>query len=203
MGTLFVISAPSGAGKTSLVSRRAQTNTERQVSISHTTRAKRPQEVEGINYHFIDRPSFEQMVRAGQFLESAEVFGNLYGTSQVWVEEQLKAGTNVILEIDWQGAAQIAKLMPCVRIFILPPSKQILEQRLRQRAQDSLESIQRRLSGLREEISHYGEYDYLVVNDDFEKAILELQAIVISQRVATSYQVSRLQPLLGSLLALD
>ena len=201
MGTLFVISAPSGAGKTSLVSELSKLEPSLQVSVSHTTRLKRPEEKEGLNYHFVRRSQFEGMVGAGDFLEFAEVFGHLYGTSQSWVRQELKRGKDVLLEIDWQGAAQVAKLIPCVRIFILPPSKSVLEQRLSQRAQDPPAVIQQRLAAASKELSHYGEYDYLVVNDVFEQAVFELRSIVWSQRLLTSKQVVSLAPMLKDLLA--
>src|SRR5690606_37233238 len=165
-GTLFTISAPSGAGKTSLVKALLdQGDGQLCVSVSHTTRGKRPGEIDGVNYHFVDRDTFLQMREAGTFLESAEVFGNLYGTSSVWVQEQLDKGMDVILEIDWQGAAQVRRLIPTKSIFILPPSLETLEQRLTGRGQDDAETIAKRMQQARNEISHYGDADYLVIND--------------------------------------
>src|SRR5688572_30783571 len=172
-GLLYTVSAPSGAGKTSLLKALVERNPSVRISISHTTRAKRPGEVDGRDYYFVTPDEFIKRVNAGGFLEHAEVFGNYYGTSQQAVDELLKQGHDVILEIDWQGAAQIRRLKPeVVSIFILPPSRAVLEQRLRGRGQDTEAVITRRLAAAREEISHYGESDYLIVNEDFQKALL-------------------------------
>lgn len=200
-GTLFTISAPSGAGKTSLVNALLGQGDERLcVSVSHTTRSKRPGEVDGVNYHFVDRETFVRMRDAGTFLESAEVFGNLYGTSAVWVQQQLDLGKDVILEIDWQGAAQVRQLIPTQHIFILPPSLETLEQRLTGRGQDDAETIARRMQQARNEISHYGEADYLVINDDFNSALDDLRAIVRASRLERHYQQGNRGELLQKLL---
>lgn len=185
-GTLYTISAPSGAGKTSLVDALIAHTDNLVVSVSHTTRPIRPGEEDGVNYHFVSIETFEEMLASGAFLEHARVFDNYYGTSQRWVEEQLAGQRDVILEIDWQGARQVRKLMPeCCAIFILPPSRHELERRLRSRAQDDSGVIARRLAEAREEMSHYSESDYLVVNDVFESALAELKAIIVSQRLKT------------------
>lgn len=202
IATLFIVSAPSGGGKTSLVKALLGSLTHLRVSVSHTTRPMRPGERDGVNYHFITVPEFERMIAAGEFLEHAQVFGNYYGTSRVWVEQQLAAGTDVILEIDWQGAQQIRRLFPgCVGIFIVPPSREILEQRLRGRGSDGDEVIRRRLAEAVTEISHYDEYDYLVVNDDFAAALTDLQSIVRAQRHRLAVQRQRHAELLRRLLA--
>ncbi|MDP3516198.1 MAG: guanylate kinase [Pseudohongiella sp.] len=200
-GTLYTISAPSGAGKTSLVNALlAQGDPHLCVSISHTTRAKRPGETNGVNYHFVDREQFLAMRAEGTFLESAEVFGNLYGTSAVWVQAQLNSGMDVILEIDWQGAAQVSQLIDTKSIFILPPSLETLQQRLNSRGQDDEETINRRMQQARDEISHYGAADYLVINDNFASALEDLRAIVRAARLERSHQLDNRGELLASLL---
>lgn len=200
-GTLFIVSAPSGAGKTSLVAALLQRQPWLNISVSHTTRPQRPGEVDGVNYHFIDRASFQQMVDAGRFLEHAQVFGNYYGTSCDWVEAQLAEGRDVVLEIDWQGAAQVRRLLPqAVAIFILPPSLEALADRLTGRGSDQSDVIQQRLAGAHAEISHYVEFDYLVVNDVFDEALDELASITLAQRLKASSQQQRLAPLLERLL---
>lgn len=201
-GTLFTVSAPSGAGKTSLLAELVNRLPDIRVSISHTTRAMRPGERNGIDYHFVTEPEFIAMLERAEFLEHARVFGNLYGTSQHWVEEQLNSGTDVVLEIDWQGAIQVRRLLPdCVRVFILPPSIDTLMTRLTSRRQDQPEVIQQRLAQAREEISHYVEADYLIVNDQFDTALDELLAVVKSQRLTLAAQERRFQALLRSLLS--
>jgi len=200
-GTLFTVSAPSGAGKTSLVSALAESCDALKVSVSHTTRPQRPGETDGANYHFVSEAGFLEMLERAEFLEHARVFGNLYGTSQVWVEQQLATGTDVILEIDWQGAQQIKHLLPASRsIFILPPSRETLEQRLTNRGQDEAEIINRRMSEAIQEMSHYAESDYLVVNDIFEQAHHDLQTIIANQRLRTDKQVEAQADLLQALL---
>ena len=200
-GTLFTVSAPSGAGKTSLVNALLDRCQGLQVSVSHTTRPMRPGENEGVNYHFVAEEVFLAMLEKAEFLEHANVFGNLYGTSQVWVEKQLDQGIDVILEIDWQGAQQVKRLMPdSESIFILPPSRATLEQRLTSRGQDDPGIIQRRMSEAVEEMSHYVESDYLLVNNDFDLALAEMHAIVISRRLRTRHQVPALAQLLEDLL---
>ena len=200
-GTLYTVSAPSGAGKTSLVAALVDQNPSLTVSVSHTTRAMRPGEQDGVNYHFVERASFLAMLERTEFLEHAEVFGNLYGTSQLWVEEQLAAGTDVILEIDWQGARQVKRLMPATRaIFILPPSRDTLRERLTSRGQDDDTVIQRRMAQAEQEMSHYIESDFLVLNLEFDKALAELQAIVDCHRLRTPVQAERLSATLQDLL---
>lgn len=200
-GTLFTVSAPSGAGKTSLVNALIKGTEGLRVSVSHTTRPKRPGEQDGVNYHFVDAAAFHAMLERAEFLEHAQVFGNLYGTSQTWVEQQLEAGTDVILEIDWQGVQQVKRLMPQTQsIFILPPSRATLKQRLTARGQDDSTIIAARMAEATEEMSHYVEGDYLVVNQDFDKALAELQAIINCQRLRTSRQQERLGQLLQDLL---
>lgn len=200
-GTLFTVSAPSGAGKTSLVQALVEAEPSLQVSVSHTTRPRRPGEVDGINYHFCDRPAFEAMLERDEFLEHAEVFGNLYGTSQGFVEETLAADSDLILEIDWQGAAQVKRLLPeTCAIFVLPPSRDALRERLRGRGQDDETTIARRLDAAVSEMSHYVEADYLVVNDDFGTALEELRSIVRAQRLRTARQARRLEERLRELL---
>lgn len=178
-GKLFVIAAPSGAGKTSLVHALMKRMPSLRFSISYTTRAKRENERDGQDYFFVDKPHFERMIAEGEFLEYANVYGNFYGTSRRQVEQMLAAGENVLLEIDWQGAQQIARAMPELRsIFVLPPSRDALESRLRGRKTDSDEVIERRLRASIEDLSHWREFDYVVINDDFERATADLEAIV-------------------------
>ena len=199
-GTLYVISAPSGAGKTSLVAAMLEQDSRLGVSVSHTTRPMREGEQDGVNYHFVSRENFEAMIARGDFLEHADVFGNYYGTSQVWVRDTLAKGEDVILEIDWQGAAQVRRLMPeCVSIFIVPPSPEVLRERLTGRGTDEPEVVERRLKEAREECSHAGEFDYLVVNDDFAEALADLLAIVRSERLRYSAQNRRYGSLLSRL----
>ncbi|GAB5453091.1 MAG: guanylate kinase [Halioglobus sp.] len=201
-GTLYTVSAPSGAGKTSLVSALAERCDQVLVSVSHTTRAMRPGEVDGVNYHFVDEAQFASMMERGDFLEHARVFGNFYGTSQVWVQQQLDEGMDVILEIDWQGAQQVKRLIPAtIGVFIAPPSRATLEQRLTGRGQDDAATIANRMSQAIEEISHYIENDFLVVNDVFDQALDELQAIVSAQRLRMARQQQVHASLLGELLA--
>jgi guanylate kinase len=201
-GTLFTVSAPSGAGKTSLVTALAQERHTLRVSVSHTTRPQRPGEIDGTNYHFISEAAFLEMLDRTEFLEHARVFDNLYGTSQAWVEQQLAAGVDVVLEIDWQGAQQIKHLMPASKsIFIVPPSRAALLERLTSRGQDDTTVIQRRMSEATQEMSHYGESDYLIINDVFETALCDLQTIITSQQLLTEKQIVSQQSLLSSLLS--
>lgn len=201
-GTLYIISAPSGGGKTSLVNALLQSTPNLEVSISHTTRPKRPGETDNVDYNFIDKTDFEKLIAQHAFLEHAQVFGNYYGTSKHWVETKLTAGVDVILEIDWQGAQQIRKLMPdSIGIFVLPPSWQVLEARLRERAQDTESVIAQRMAQARSEMSHYHEYDYLVVNDNFSKALADLNAILHVGRLRLEVQKIAQTALLTSLLA--
>jgi guanylate kinase len=201
-GNLFVVSAPSGAGKTSLVKRLRAEMSGLAVSVSHTTRAQRPGEVDGQDYFFVAREVFEEMIGQAAFLEHARVFDNYYGTAQSSVETALARGEDVILEIDWQGARQVRRLFPeCSSIFILPPSRPALEERLRSRGQDSDAVIARRMSDAIDEMSHYAEYDYLLVNDVFEDALVELKSLVIAQRLCQIRQAEVLAALLQGLLA--
>lgn len=200
-GTLFIFSAPSGAGKTSLVKSLLKTTRHIGVSVSHTTRAPREGEVDGVDYHFIDQSEFETLVGQAAFLEHARVFDYYYGTSQAWVESQLKEGKDVILEIDWQGAEQVRRLMPdAVSVFIAPPSIEELEKRLQGRGQDSAAVIERRMRDARNEMSHYGAYDYLIINDDFQNTCEELRAIVIARRHRLAAQQVRHKDTLARLL---
>ncbi|MGZ8135839.1 MAG: guanylate kinase [Methylococcaceae bacterium] len=201
IGKLYIISAPSGAGKTSLVKRLIAELANLTVSISHTTRQIRPGERHGEDYFFASVPDFQAMLEKDAFLEYAQVFDNYYGTAQKTVEENLGKGLDVILEIDWQGAQQIRKCLPdSLSIFILPPSTAVLQQRLRNRAQDDEQTIERRMRDAVTEISHYHEFDYLVVNDIFEQALAELKSIIIANRLTQTRQNSALQNLLDSLL---
>jgi len=201
-GTLYVVSAPSGAGKTSLVKALLERDDRVLVSVSHTTRDMRPGEADGKDYNFVDMDQFNQMIEAGAFLEHAEVFTNKYGTSQVWVEEQLAQGMDVILEIDWQGAQQVRRLMPeCLSVFILPPSQEELQRRLSGRGTDSQDVIDHRMSQAVGEMSHYPEYDYLIINDDFDTALNELAAVFLSRRLGQTRQAAKHTQLLGDLLS--
>ena len=201
-GTLFIISAPSGAGKTSLVKALLDTTSDIAVSVSYTTRPIRAGEQDGVHYHFVDQPSFLERLAQNDFLEHAEVFGNHYGTSQAWVEQQLASGQDIILEIDWQGAAQVRKLIPTsCGIFILPPSREVLQQRLENRGQDDDSVIADRMNEAVSEMSHYAEFDYLIVNDDFDQALAELKAVVTAERVKSPRQQQNLSTLLTNLLA--
>ena len=201
-GTLYIVSAPSGAGKTSLVKALLDAQQQVRVSVSHTTRPMRPGEVDGINYHFVSREEFLKRLEHGEFLEHAEVFGNLYGTSQRWLEQTLDEGFDLILEIDWQGAQQVRRLMPQAKsIFILPPTQEALRQRLTNRGQDSDEVIEKRMREAVSEMTHYIEYDYLVINDDFTHALTDLQAIFRANQLRQDAQQQRFAALLGQLLA--
>jgi guanylate kinase len=201
LGTLFIISAPSGAGKTSLVKALLERLSDVVVSVSHTTRDPRPGEQDGVDYHFVTKPEFETMVTAGEFVEHARVFDNFYGTSRVAVAEQLEAGRDVILEIDWQGARQVRHSLPhAVSVFILPPTRQTLRERLTARDQDSEQVIERRMGDAISEMSHYGEYHFLIFNDDFEQAVAELQALFVAQRLRREVQEQRHAASLRALL---
>lgn len=181
-GTLFIISAPSGAGKTSLVAEILKRVANIKASVSHTTRACRPGEQDGVNYFFVSKNQFQEMIKNADFLEYAEVFGNYYGTSQRWVRDSLADGTDVILEIDWQGAEQTRQQFPSSKsIFILPPSIQALEVRLNNRGQDDSIVINQRVAAAKDEMSHYAEADYVMVNDDFKLAIDHLEKIILGQ----------------------
>lgn len=200
-GNLFVIAAPSGAGKTSLVKALWESTPKLQISVSHTTRPMRPGEINGQDYFFVDTTTFHYMIENDAFLEYANVFDNHYGTSREWVYEQLSQGIDVILEIDWQGARQIQRLFSqAVLIFILPPSMSALKLRLEGRRQDDAATIARRMQAAQDEISHCGEFDYLVVNDHFDTALLDLRHIVLSARLKMSVQRVKQSALLENLL---
>lgn len=199
-GTLFIVTAPSGAGKTSLVKALVESDQRLRVSVSHTTRTARPGEVDGVNYHFVNEDKFMEMLRGGEFFESAEVYGNHYGTSQPWVNQQLSDGIDVILEIDWQGASQIRNLdSAACSIFILPPSLETLTTRLQGRAQDDAETIENRMAQAVDEISHVGEADYVVVNDDFNTALDDFRAIIRAHRLTVNMPLFSQSALLNSL----
>ena len=199
-GNLFVISAPSGAGKTSLVHALLGINPHIDLSVSYTTRDPRPGEQDGKDYHFVSRETFLEMAKRGEFLESAEVYGNLYGTSQSWIEGELASGRDILLEIDWQGAAQVRKLMPhAISIFILPPSLTALETRLKGRGQDSTEVIARRLHAAQEDISHVAEFDYVIINDKLDEALRQLESVVVAAGLHRDSQLSRHATLINQL----
>ena len=201
-GTLIIVSAPSGAGKTSLVEALLKADPRLSVSVSHTTRDIRPGETDGRNYHFVDHAQFVAMREAGEFLESADVFDNLYGTSRTAVREQLDDGWDVILEIDWQGARQVRAIFDSVvSIFVIPPSRATLRSRLQARGRDNAKVISDRMRQAINEMSHYRDYDYLVVNDDFDAAVGEMQAILTAERLRRVRQQHRLSSLLDDLLS--
>ncbi len=191
-GNLFIVSAPSGAGKTSLVAEMLKTDQGIKLSVSYTTRKPRPGEVDGRDYHFVSGPDFDAMVNAGAFLESACVHGNNYGTSHQWIRDQRAAGADILLEIDWQGASQVRQLIPdAIGIFIMPPSFESLLARLNTRAQDPPDVIARRLAAARAEISHVSEYKYVIINDKFDEAVRDLGSIVRARRLLASSQLLR------------
>ena len=197
-GNLFVVVAPSGAGKTSLVAKLLEGDANVRLSVSFTTRAPRAGESHGREYHFVARGEFERMVAAADFLEHAEVYGNYYGTSRRWIENELAGGHDVLLEIDWQGATQVRAIFPhMVGIFILPPSLAELRRRLTERGKDSPEAIARRMASAREEISHVLEFEYIIVNEHFETASADLQAVVRGARLFRPHQEKRLASLLN------
>ncbi len=201
LGHFFVVAAPSGTGKTSLVRALVSNVNDLQISISFTTRPPRPGDVQGKDYNFVTRPEFEQMVENKEFLEFATIYTHLYGTSRESVMRKLAAGIDVLLEIDWQGAQQIRRLFPsAILIFILPPSLDTLRQRLQNRRQDQDNVIEERMASARLEISHYCEFDYLVINDQFEQALANLQHIVLAERLRCREQVKRHTELLDKLL---
>lgn len=208
LGNLFILAAPSGAGKSSLIKALLEKhqhtnlhNTEMQVSVSHTTRAPRPGEVDGVHYHFVSVEEFKALIAQDAFFEWAEVFGNYYGTSRITIEKTLSQGIDVFLDIDWQGARQVKAQIPdTATIFVAPPSKDELRRRLTARAQDSEDVIDARMEKAVAEISHYHEFDYIVVNDDFDAALAELDAIVIARRLRKEKQVIRNQALFDNLL---
>jgi len=200
LGNLFIISAPSGAGKTSLVHELLNINPQINLSISYTTRAPRPGEQNGKDYHFVSREVFLAMTTRGEFLESAEVYGNLYGTSQTWISNEIDKGRDILLEIDWQGAAQVRRIFPeSISVFILPPSIEALEQRLRGRGKDNNEVIARRMAAVRDDVAHVAEFDYVIINDNLNEALRELNAVVLSTRVRCAAQIIRHQALINQL----
>jgi guanylate kinase len=191
-GTLFVVSAPSGAGKTTLVRLLLEQDPQVRLSVSHTTRSPRPGEQNGREYHFIDVPAFLAMRDRGEFMEWAEVHGNYYGTGRPWLEEQMAAGRDMLLEIDWQGAQQVRRMFPeAVSIFVMPPSVPELERRLRGRGQDSEEVIQRRVAAALGEMHHVGEFDFVIINNDLQVALTELRAAVLASRLRFARQRAR------------
>ncbi|YCH21666.1 guanylate kinase [Pseudomonas sp. D1-3] len=201
-GTLYIISAPSGAGKSSLVKALIDSEPLIRVSVSHTTRGMRPGEQDGVHYHFVDHAQFTAMLEQGEFLEHAQVFGNYYGTSRRALEKTLAEGIDLILEIDWQGAQQVRRLMPQAKsIFILPPTLEALRHRLTSRGQDSGEVIEQRMREAVSEMSHYVEYDYLVINDDFSHALSDLKAVFRANQLLQTSQQQRHAGLLSELLA--
>lgn len=187
-GTLWIVSAPSGGGKTSLVNALLRQDPQLTLSISHTTREPRVGETNGKNYFFVDETEFLEAVEAGVFLEHAKVFQHWYGTSKKWVISELAKGKDVILEIDWQGAERIREQLPCQSIFILPPTSEILEKRLKARQQDSETTIESRMAKAKAEMSHYSAYDFVVINDDFETALSDLEAIIAADRLREKRQ---------------
>ncbi len=200
LGNLFIITAASGAGKTSLIKALLAKDTHLKLSISHTTRKARPGEVDGVDYHFVDDETFLSMLGEAQFLESAEVHGARYGTSQIAVNGPLKAGFDVILEIDWQGAAQVRRLYPkAIGIFVLPPSVETLEHRLNTRGQDSSETIAKRVAAARAEMRHVSEFDYVTINDDFNDALQDISAIIRTQSLVCALQLQRYASLIQTL----
>lgn len=200
IGNLFIVAAPSGAGKTTLVSLLLENDPQIRVSISHTTRAPRPGEESGREYHFIDVPAFLDKVQSGEFLEWAEVHGNYYGTSKKWIESEMSSGRDVLLEIDWQGAQQVRKSFPkAIGIFVLPPSMDVLKTRLSGRGTDSAEVIARRIAAAHDEMRHVDEFDYVIINDDLQQASGDLQSIVTASRLHYANQRQRHASLFASL----
>ncbi|HQT26481.1 MAG TPA: guanylate kinase [Burkholderiales bacterium] len=200
-GNLYIVSAPSGAGKTSLVRALLDADPKVHLSISHTTRPPRPGETDGRDYFFISKEDFIEMEKNGEFLESAHVHGNRYGTSRKWIEEERKKGNDILLEIDWQGAAQVRKLVGnTIGIFILPPSIEALRERLKGRGQDSMEVIERRVAAAREEMGHVDEFDYVIINDDMEEAKRDLVSIVRAERLKKEIQIAAHREMIKALI---
>jgi guanylate kinase len=199
-GTLFIICAPSGAGKTSLVNALLEREPDLELSVSYTTRAPRPGEQDGREYHFVTSEAFLRMAGRGDFLESAEVHGNMYGTSQAWIEARTREGRDILLEIDWQGAQQVRRLVPgTIAIFILPPSLEVLRRRLTARGQDTSAVIERRLVNAREEIAHVEEFDYVIINQNFDVAVVDLVSIVRATRLQVNAQLTRHRDLINAM----
>ena len=202
-GCLFVLAAPSGGGKTSLVKALLEREPGMRLSVSYTTRPPRPGEVDSVDYHFVDEPTFMALKDKGEFLEHAFVHGNWYATSATWLSNEVHAGHDVLLEIDWQGARQVRNLIPgSVLVFILPPTLQSLEERLNKRGQDTPEVIARRMEAAREEMRHCGEFDYVIMNQDFARAVDDLSVIVRAARLAAPRQQVRHATLIADLLKL-
>ena len=200
-GNLYIIWSPSGGGKTSLVTALAARDSNVCRSVSHTTRAARAGEIDGREYHFVDRATFQGMTGSGDFLEHAEVYGNYYGTSEQWISDALAAGRDIFLTIDWQGGMQVRRRFPgVIGIYVLPPSLAVLEQRLKARGQDSNEVVARRLAAARDDLSHLIEFDYVIINDQFETAVAELAAIVRAQRLKREAQMKRHESLIENLM---
>jgi len=199
-GNIFIVCAPSGAGKTSLVKALLAGNQSIKVSVSYTSRSPRPSEIEGKDYHFVSRETFLSMAQQGDFIESAEVYGNLYGTSQSWIASEIAGGRDILLEIDWQGAQQVRQKFPSsIGIFILPPSLEALQYRLQGRAQDSAEVIAKRLEAAQTDIAHVVEFDYVIINDLMEEAIKQLGAIIVAESLRRSRQIFKHQNLINQL----
>jgi guanylate kinase len=199
-GNLFIISAPSGAGKTSLVHALLNINPHIDLSVSYTTRDPRPGEHDSKDYHFVSRDTFLAMAKRGEFLESAEVYGNLYGTSQTWISQENAKGRDILMEIDWQGAAQIRRLFPeSISIFILPPSMEALEQRLKGRGKDNDAVIAKRMAAVREDVAHVAKFNYVIINNNLNEALRELNAVVLSAGLRCAKQLSRHQALINQL----
>jgi guanylate kinase len=199
-GNLFVISAPSGAGKTSLVHALLNINPQIDLSVSYSTREPRAGEQNGKDYHFVSRENFLAMATRGEFLESAEVYGNLYGTSQTWINLENAKGRDILLEIDWQGAAQVRRLFPeAISIFILPPSLEALAQRLTSRGKDNAAVITKRIAAVREDVAHISEFDYVIINDNLNEALRELNAVVLASKLHCAKQLARHQTLINQL----
>ncbi|MDX1836417.1 guanylate kinase [Legionella taurinensis] len=202
LGNIFIVAAPSGGGKTSLVKHLISSLEDIEVSISHTTRAKRPGEKEGVDYFFVDEKRFLEMVNDNDFVEHAQVFNHYYGTSVAQINARLSAGIDVVLDIDWQGAQQIRRIFPqAISIFVVPPSLDVLKQRLQERKQDKEDVIADRMHRAQDELSHFSEFDYLIVNDEFEKAASDLQAIVKANRLTLQRQSAKVGKLLSFLLS--
>lgn len=199
-GNLFIVCAPSGAGKTSLVNALLEREPDIELSVSFTTRTPREGEVDGREYHFVSRETFLAMTARGEFLESAEVHGNMYGTSQAWIEGRMREGRDIVLEIDWQGAQQVRRVLPgAIGIFILPPSIETLQRRLTARGKDADEVIERRLANAREEIGHVEEFDYVIINQTFDVAVVDLVSIIRASRLQVTAQLARYQDLINAM----
>ena len=199
-GNIFIVCAPSGAGKTSLVNALLSSNQPIKVSVSYTSRPPRPAEVEGKDYHFVSRETFLSMAQHGDFIESAEVYGNLYGTSQSWIASEIASGRDILLEIDWQGAQQVRRKFPAsIGVFILPPSLKALQYRLQGRAQDSAEVIAKRLQAAQADIAHVVEFDYVIINDVLDDALRQLQAIIVAESLRRTRQMFKHKNLINQL----